>query len=203
MRVCEHGCDITRILNDYVLSDARFDWLIVNMSAYQENLSPSRSKQTASSFICRIIFEEYFTRATEVFFCVHIASSTHSASWKDSWQLSNSWLRLGFAQLSQILPAPLMFRWDCLNTEKVLYCLIIEPGGWQVGLPMQLQTTHVSAAFCTLFHCPEMASCYRINFNKMVFGQLFFQLERFILKKLFAAVSVKMADIYHHFGKLF
>ena len=61
----------------------------------------------------------------------------------------------------------------------------------------------MSAAFCTLFHCPEMASCYRINFNKMVFDQLFFQLERFILKKLFAAVSVKMADIYHHFGKLF
>ena len=37
-RVCWHFIG-------YVLSDARFDWLVGNMSAYQENLFPSRSKQ--------------------------------------------------------------------------------------------------------------------------------------------------------------
>ena len=28
MRVCKHGCAITRNLIGYVLSDARFDWLV-------------------------------------------------------------------------------------------------------------------------------------------------------------------------------
>ena len=39
MRVCKQGCDITRILIGYVLLDARFDWLVGNMSAHQEILS--------------------------------------------------------------------------------------------------------------------------------------------------------------------
>ena len=36
MSVWKQGCDITRILIGYVLSDARFDWLVGNMSVYQE-----------------------------------------------------------------------------------------------------------------------------------------------------------------------
>ena len=60
--------DITRILIGYVLSDACFDWLVGNISAYQENVNRSRSKQTAFFFICRIIFEKYFNEAMEVFF---------------------------------------------------------------------------------------------------------------------------------------
>lgn len=44
MKVCKHGCDITRSLIGYVLSDTRFDWLVGNMSAYQEHLFRSRSK---------------------------------------------------------------------------------------------------------------------------------------------------------------
>ena len=49
----EHGCEITRILIDYVLSDARFDWLVGNMSVCQENLfqSTSKKKQHFSSFV--------------------------------------------------------------------------------------------------------------------------------------------------------
>ena len=43
MRVRKHGCDITRILFGYVSSDARFDWLVGNISAYQENSYRSRS----------------------------------------------------------------------------------------------------------------------------------------------------------------
>ena len=43
MRVCKHGCDIIRILIGYVLSDAHFDWLVGNMSVYQENVFQSRS----------------------------------------------------------------------------------------------------------------------------------------------------------------
>ena len=39
---CDKGCDITRILIGYVLSDARFDWLVGNMIVYQENLFQSR-----------------------------------------------------------------------------------------------------------------------------------------------------------------
>ena len=38
MRVWKHGSDITRTLIGYVLSDARFDSLVGNMNAYQENL---------------------------------------------------------------------------------------------------------------------------------------------------------------------
>ena len=34
MRVCKHSCDITQILIGYVLSDARFDWLVGNMGVY-------------------------------------------------------------------------------------------------------------------------------------------------------------------------
>ena len=41
----EHGCEITRILIGYVLSDVRFDWLVRNMSVYQENLFQSRKKE--------------------------------------------------------------------------------------------------------------------------------------------------------------
>ena len=44
MRVGKHGCDITQILIGYVLSDAHFDWLEENVSAYQENLFRSKSK---------------------------------------------------------------------------------------------------------------------------------------------------------------
>ena len=47
MRVCKNGCDITRILIGYVLSDARFDWLLGNTSVYQENLFQARIKKTS------------------------------------------------------------------------------------------------------------------------------------------------------------
>ena len=33
-----HSCDITRIVIGYVLSDVRVDWLVGNMSVYQENM---------------------------------------------------------------------------------------------------------------------------------------------------------------------
>ena len=46
MRVCKHGCDITRILIGYVLSDARFNWLVGNLTVYQENSFQSSSKNT-------------------------------------------------------------------------------------------------------------------------------------------------------------
>ena len=37
MRVRKHGRDITQTFIGYVLSDARFDWPVGNMSFYQEN----------------------------------------------------------------------------------------------------------------------------------------------------------------------
>ena len=67
MRVSKHSCNITGILIGYVLSDARFDWLVGNMNVYQENLFQSRSKKTAFSFICLIIFEKYFIKAIDDF----------------------------------------------------------------------------------------------------------------------------------------
>ena len=75
MRVCKHGCDITRILIGYVLSDGRFDWLVGNMSVCQESLFQSRINKTAFSFICRIIFEKYFLKAIEDFFAVSSTAS--------------------------------------------------------------------------------------------------------------------------------
>ena len=38
MRVWKHGCGITRISIGYVLPDARFDWLVENMSVCREKL---------------------------------------------------------------------------------------------------------------------------------------------------------------------
>jgi len=65
MIVCKHSCDITQILIGYELSDVGFDWLVGNMSVYQENLLCSRSKQTTFSFICQIIFEKCFRKCYE------------------------------------------------------------------------------------------------------------------------------------------
>ena len=61
---------ITRILIGYVLSDSYFDWFLGNMSTYQENQFQSRSKYTAFSFTCQIIFKKYFVKAIEDFFSV-------------------------------------------------------------------------------------------------------------------------------------
>ena len=68
MRVWKQGCDITRTLIGYVLSDASFDWLVGNMSVYEENLFQSRIKKSSISVICRIILKKYFIKATEDFF---------------------------------------------------------------------------------------------------------------------------------------
>ena len=39
MRVWKHGCDITQLCYDWLcVAEARFDWRVGNMSAYQENL---------------------------------------------------------------------------------------------------------------------------------------------------------------------
>ena len=52
VRVCKDSCNITRILIGQMLSDARFDWLVGNMRAYQENLFRSRiNKQDFPSFV--------------------------------------------------------------------------------------------------------------------------------------------------------
>ena len=52
-RVCKHGCDISRILIGYVLSDARFDWLVGNMRVCQENLFQSKSDWENSRQLCK------------------------------------------------------------------------------------------------------------------------------------------------------
>ena len=57
LRVCKHGGDVTQFLIDYVLSHVHFDWLVGNVSMYHQDLS-SRSKQTAFSIICPIIFKK-------------------------------------------------------------------------------------------------------------------------------------------------
>ena len=54
----------------YVLSDACFDWLVGNMSEYQENLFQLRSKKPSFSFICQTTVEKYFIKAIEDFFRV-------------------------------------------------------------------------------------------------------------------------------------
>ena len=45
--IIKHGCDISRILIGYVLSDARFDWLVGNMSVCYENLLESKSEKNS------------------------------------------------------------------------------------------------------------------------------------------------------------
>ena len=59
LRVWKHGYGITRILIGYVLSDARFNWLVRNTSVYQENLFQSiskKKKKPALSFIPSRVF---------------------------------------------------------------------------------------------------------------------------------------------------
>ena len=141
MTVWKHGCDITRILIGYVLSDARIDWLVGNISVYQENLFQSKSKKNpAFSFTCGIIFEKYFIKAIEVFFFrVSIASSKHSGSWENSRQL---WKPLTSSRVcitvsnSPNSPSVYMRLWK--HRLNVLYCLYItfhtetfENGGFQ------------------------------------------------------------------------
>ena len=60
MRVCKHSCDNTRILIEGALSYARFDWLVGEYGHVSRNLLRSRSDE----FICQIIFDKYFTKAT-------------------------------------------------------------------------------------------------------------------------------------------
>ena len=35
MRACKHGCESRRIFIGFVLSDARFDWLVENMKLHR------------------------------------------------------------------------------------------------------------------------------------------------------------------------
>ena len=65
--------------------------------------------------------ESYFIKAIENFsLCLH-TSYKHSRRWENSRQLCR--LRLGFAQLSRILPTPLVFTTGYANTGNVFYCL--------------------------------------------------------------------------------
>ena len=50
MRVSKHGSDITQTFIGYVLSDARFDWPVGNMSVYQENSLDSCLHETVPYF---------------------------------------------------------------------------------------------------------------------------------------------------------
>ena len=79
MRVCKHGCEITRILISYVLSDARFDWLVGNMSVYQENLFQSRSEKKNFGGVGRIIDSYANPRRITVLISPNSPSCLHEA----------------------------------------------------------------------------------------------------------------------------
>ena len=57
MKVWKHGCDITRFLIGSVFSDVRFDWLVGNMSVYQENLFQSRIFLHLSNYLLEIFYK--------------------------------------------------------------------------------------------------------------------------------------------------
>ena len=66
-------------------------------------------------------------RYNEHFVRVYIlASSKHKEGWENLRQLckQETSSRKGFAYLSRILPAPRMFRWGYVNTEKVFVLLL-------------------------------------------------------------------------------
>ena len=92
MRVRKHSCDITRILIGSVLSDARFDWLVGNIWACIKKICfDQQLKKNSISFICRIIFEKYFIKATVEFnvsetasrVCITVSNSPNSPSCLD------------------------------------------------------------------------------------------------------------------------
>ena len=57
---------------------------------------------------CNTTSEKYFIKAKEDVFHIYKALSTDLQGWENSWK---------FAKLSQIFPAPLVFRWDYVSTE--------------------------------------------------------------------------------------
>ena len=91
MRVCKHGCDITRILIGYVLSDARFHWLVGNMSVYQENLDLFQSRSKI-----------FYKSNRGLFPCLHL-NARELGEFSTVMQILDC-VSLGFAKLSRILP---------------------------------------------------------------------------------------------------
>ena len=65
MRVCKHGCDITRILIGYVLADARSDEEV--------------NKQHFPSFV-ELLSRIFYKSNRGLFFRFYTASSKHSGS---------------------------------------------------------------------------------------------------------------------------
>jgi len=125
MRVSKYGCDITWILIGYALSDVRFDWLVANMSEYQEYLFRSRSKKTTIFLHLSDYFREMFYKSKRgLFFRVSIASSKHSGCWENSRQLckSSTTSRVCIA-VSNSLNYPCVQMKQC-KQGKVLYCLV-------------------------------------------------------------------------------
>ena len=62
------------ILNGYVLSYARFDWLVGSMSVYQENLFLKKVKKQQFPSFVDFFFEKYFGKQWRTFFGIYIAS---------------------------------------------------------------------------------------------------------------------------------
>ena len=88
MRVCKRGCDISRILIGYVLSDLHFDWLVGNMSLCQENLFKSKSEKTSIFLhLLNYLWEIFYKNNRKLFSCVCIAWYKHKRGWENSQQL--------------------------------------------------------------------------------------------------------------------
>ena len=116
MRICKlHGCDITWILIGYVLSDARFDGLVGNVTACKSK-NQKGNKQHFPSF--QIIFEKYFVKSIDYFFRVYIASSKHLGSWKNFQQFCKPETQSRVFRKSRILPSPIVFRRGDVNTGR-------------------------------------------------------------------------------------
>ena len=94
----EHGCDITRIWIGYVLSDARFDWLVGNMSMCIKKICFNQEFSFICFFHLSNYFEKYFIKAIEDFFpCFYGLIETLGEVGRILDSYVNPGLRLGFA----------------------------------------------------------------------------------------------------------
>ena len=121
MRICKHGCDITRILIGYALWDARFDWLVGYMSVYQENLFQSRSKKNSIFLHSSNYFWEIFYKSNTGLFPVFTKPHLNRGVGRilDSYEKPETHNCLGFSHL------PFVFRLGYVNAERSPLCLNI------------------------------------------------------------------------------
>ena len=170
MRVWKHSCDITRILIGYVLSDARFDWLVGNMSVYQESVFQLKSKKAIVFLHLSNYLWETVYKSNRGLFSLFpsIASSKHSGELGEfSTVMQTLDCVSGLHNCLEFSQLPLVLRWSYGNTENVLYCLNININEIPVELLRENMLSSHKKITCYLLTWKDHR-CYDYIINRAV-----------------------------------